>query len=117
VEKDASFSGDAPANWGYLFGTIDISGSADTSLATDLAHFTGIGSVDAGCYITCDTFSVVPSSLEVVVGTLIAQGSWGEMTYTYNPVPEPNALTLLVGGLALLGLRSKRKSTSFSPTA
>ncbi len=116
-EQTQNFDGFAAANvYTVVNGGITVSGSADTSLAADLATFTGTDMVYGGGGGSRGTVSIVPSSLDINVIYSGFGGGYGVMTYTYNPVPEPRALTLLVGGLPLLSLRCKRESHPFSPT-
>lgn len=89
-------------------GVFPFYGSGDTSLAADLNYFTGTGSVEVYVGSGTATFSSDPPSLMPYVQDRQAWLSQATLTYTYEPVPEPSVLTLLVGGLALLGLRCKR---------
>ncbi len=47
-----------------------------------------------------------------IYGFGVANGSFvmDDLTYSITPVPEPEALALMLGGLALLGARRKRKA-------
>lgn len=81
--------------------------SDDTSLPADLDYFTGIDPIWFSTFQGGGGPSVSPGYLQPVPMTFgwagVASGS-----YTYEPVPEPGVLTLLIGSFAALWLRSRR---------
>ena len=99
--------GSVPANSYIGFQTGgSCSGSGTTSLADDLNFFTGTDPIQIGSWTS---FGCVGNPQ----GNCSFNDPSGQVelsyVYTVYPVPEPTTLTLLVGGLALLGLLFKPK--------
>jgi hypothetical protein len=103
-----SWNGFAPANGGTgLFINSPYFGGGYSALASDLSFFTGTGFVSLQADGDPWTFSINPTSLQYQAMGFDSVVSDATLRYNYTPIPEPGALTLLIGGLALLGLRPK----------
>jgi hypothetical protein len=94
------------STWTSVFG--GVSGFGVTSLPEDLSFFTGNGFVTINADGDIPMFFGDPPSLMYTPYNFDSIVTDITLTYNYTIVPEPSTLTLLVGGLTLLGLYSKR---------